>query len=621
MSVDYKLCNVLLSDGTRSDEYPDLYVKSRMRPYVQGEGAVALSDPGFAAYDFATYFNSFCYAKWIKYTTIDNVHLRIVAQGSFEVVLTAYQNTQAKPRRVVLDKKSFCFEKGYGTADLEYPACDAVLVSFEILTCGPTNIQEAYYYASVDQSQIRPVELAVAMTTIGKESYVIANVGQFKEQVLGCDEPVAKHLTVHVIDNGRTLDAASLEGERVLVHPNPNVGGSGGFTRGMIEALEQDPEPTHVLLMDDDVEVSSESIKRTYNMLSLMRDEYQNAFISGAMLSLERKDEFYEDMGYVTRMGVYRPAKEPRADDDRYCIGDLEDVVHLEVVEPHNTNCYAAWWYCCIPLPVIKDKGLPLPLFIRGDDVEYGNRAADHIITMNGICIWHMTFALKFRAAMERYQTVRNCLIAQAVSGVYPGVDFLTSAYVNFSLDLKTFNYDAAELGIMAIEDFLKGPEYLKHVNSEDLFKLVMSKNETLVPIDQIDDPQVRDADFNPALLYAEQERSLPTKVFDFVTFNGQRGPKRLARGGLGVIPYDGWFYPPNEIRGKDRLLAVTSDGTQGILRKKDRERFKELLKRYNAAMKSLDVRRDEINQQWAAAREELTSLEFWKWYLADQQK
>ena len=253
--------------------------------------------------------------------------------------------------------------------------------------------------------------------------------------------------------------------------------------------------------------------------------------------------------------------------------------------------------------------------------MEYGNRAADNIITMNGICIWHMTFALKFRAAMERYQTVRNCLIAQAVSGVYPGVDFLTSAYVNFSLDLKTFNYDAAELGIMAIEDFLKGPEYLKHVNSADLFKLVMSKNETLVPIDQIDDPQVRNADFNPAILYAKQDRSLPTRLFDFITYNGHRGPKRLARGGLGVIPFDGWYYPPNEIRGKDRLLAVTSDGTQGILRTKDRERFKQLLKRYNAAMKELGARRDEVSKQWAAAREELTSIEFWKWYLADQEK
>ncbi|MEE0026324.1 MAG: glycosyltransferase [Atopobiaceae bacterium] len=619
MKVDYRLCNVLFFDGRRSEEYPDLYVKYQMRPHTSSSGAVELSQPGHAAYNFATYFNSFSYAKWMRYTVIDNVHLRIVARGTFDVILTAYEDTQARPRRVVLSTESYSFEDACGTVDLEYPQHDAVLMSFEVVTHTPTTIEQAYYYTSVDQSLIRPVELAVAMTTIGKESYVYANIDQFKRQVLGCDEPVAQHLTVHVIDNGRTLDASILETDRIQVHPNPNVGGSGGFTRGMIEALEQDPEPTHVLLMDDDVEISSESLKRTYNLLTLVKEKYVNAFVSGAMLSLERPDEFYEDMGYVTHMGVYRPAKEPRNDADRYRIDNLEDVVHLEVVEDHNTNCYAAWWYCCIPLNVIRDKGLPLPVFIRGDDVEYGNRAADHIITMNGICIWHMTFVLKFRAALERYQTVRNCLIAQSTTGVYPEVDFLTSHYVSFSTDLKTFNYDAAELGIMAIEDYLKGPEYLKHVNSNDLFKLVMSKNETLVPLSQIDDPDVRGADFNPAILYQAQNRSLPTRLLDFMTFNGQRGPERLARGGLGIIPFDGWFYPPNEIRGKDKLLAVTRDGRLGILRKKDRVRFKALLKRYNDAMKEYEARKDEVRQQWADARDELTSLEFWKWYLADQ--
>lgn len=50
----------------------------------------------------------------------------------------------------------------------------------------------------------------------------------------------------------------------IYYHRNKNVGGSGGFTRGMIESIRQKPKATHVLLMDDDVVVLSESIKRTY---------------------------------------------------------------------------------------------------------------------------------------------------------------------------------------------------------------------------------------------------------------------------------------------------------------------------------------------------------------------
>ena len=58
MNVDYRLCNVLFSDGNRSKEYPDLYVKCQMGPHTSPSGAVELSHPGHASYDFATYFRS-----------------------------------------------------------------------------------------------------------------------------------------------------------------------------------------------------------------------------------------------------------------------------------------------------------------------------------------------------------------------------------------------------------------------------------------------------------------------------------------------------------------------------------------------------------------------------------
>lgn len=40
----------------------------------------------------------------------------------------------------------------------------------------------------------------------------------------------------------------------------------------MIEAMEQAPRATHVLLMDDDVSISPESIIRTFNLLSIVND-------------------------------------------------------------------------------------------------------------------------------------------------------------------------------------------------------------------------------------------------------------------------------------------------------------------------------------------------------------
>ncbi len=106
-----------------------------------------------------------------------------------------------------------------------------------------------------------------------------------KKQIFASDEPIAKGFHMFVVDNGRTLNVDEVSDDNVTVIPNANVGGAGGFARGMMAALDIDA--THVLLMDDDVRVMPESFIRTFNLLSLRNDDYENAFINGAMLSLE----------------------------------------------------------------------------------------------------------------------------------------------------------------------------------------------------------------------------------------------------------------------------------------------------------------------------------------------
>ena len=59
---------------------------------------------------------------------------------------------------------------------------------------------------------------------------------------------------------------------------------------------------THVLLMDDDVKVSSESLKRTYNLLALAQGKYKNAFINGAMLAIEEPNQQFEDVSFVIKI-------------------------------------------------------------------------------------------------------------------------------------------------------------------------------------------------------------------------------------------------------------------------------------------------------------------------------
>ena len=49
-------------------------------------------------------------------------------------------------------------------------------------------------------------------------------------------------------------DAAVALGDRLSVHNQPNLGGSGGYSRVMLEALGT-PECEQILFMDDDIRI------------------------------------------------------------------------------------------------------------------------------------------------------------------------------------------------------------------------------------------------------------------------------------------------------------------------------------------------------------------------------
>ena len=240
-------------------------------------------------------------------------------------------------------------------------------------------------------------------------------------------------------------------------------------------------------------------------------------------------------------------------------------------------------------------------------------------MTMCGICIWHQLSSGVFKAAMERYYPIRNSFIAQSASNIYQNIDFLPSLHYQIGVDLKTFNYDAAETCLMALEDYLKGPDYLKRLNTERFNMQLSQLNEKILPLDELIKRLPAGVEFNANDLEDEKDRSITDRLFDFLTFNGQRGPARLAKGGVAVIVYSGWNYPANVISGVDTIVAICEDGSGGVIRHKDRARFKSQLKRYNQLLKEFHERRDELNELWSSARDELTSVEFWKRYLEEQ--
>jgi galactofuranosylgalactofuranosylrhamnosyl-N-acetylglucosaminyl-diphospho-decaprenol beta-1,5/1,6-galactofuranosyltransferase len=157
---------------------------------------------------------------------------------------------------------------------------------------------------------------------------------------------------------------------------------------------------------------------------------------------------------------MWRSAREVSSGHDfaRYPLGANESAeLHRRVDVDYN-----AWWCCLIPRRVVEDLGLPLPLFIKWDDAEYGLRAAQcgyPTVTLPGAAIWHLPWSEKDPTDWQAYFHQRNRLIVAAMysqekhpAGVFAGTARTVLRH------LLACQYSTACLQQMAIEDFLAGP-------------------------------------------------------------------------------------------------------------------------------------------------------------------
>ena len=433
---------------------------------------------------------------------------------------------------------------------------------------------------------------------------------------------ISQNFWVHVVDNGKTLHDGDLPAHpHIALHPNQNAGGAGGFARGMIESLNQAEGITHVLLMDDDVSVSPESIRRTYNMLRLVNTEYENALVSGAMLDIDFPNEQWEDAGRIDEYGHFMQAKHPLN------MVRLADCVKNELFSLKNAD-YAAWWYCVIPTRIIREVGLPLPFFVRSDDTEYGFRCKSKrhtkIMTMNSIGIWHQGFRTRYDAAVERYQTTRNTLMANAFTGCAKQKYFLAQAKDAFKLEIKRFNYKNALLVVEALEDFLAGPEFIMQAGMSE--KKFLEKHKTCEQMMPLEDallqvPEEKRADIADRIrlldVYEEHPRKLVQRVFDVASWNGQtRTHERgLPERDWVVMPYEGWFYLPEKQSGAKHIFVVDFVERRGAVRHKDDEQFAQLYERFNKAMKTIKGNKH-LLKKYRKAAPYVTSEAFWREYL-----
>ncbi len=510
-------------------------------------GVVCLADGESAS--FRTYFNILS-LEYARCCGISSATLEIDAEGAF--VLEVFECTRAGDRLLKSTEHD-------GSAAEEVPLENGNgggYIWFTVRAKGGCRISGGRWLA--DKRPERRIKTGMVICTYRRESFVAANLARIAEG-LKARPYMAEALHVFVIDNAGTLDLP--ESGFYTVIKNRNLGGSGGFTRGICEVCA-DSSFTHFLLTDDDISFDFNVLERTHLLLSALTPEHANATLGGAMLTLEQPWMQYECGGKYD--GLRFKVINSRL--------DMRKPQSLLKIQRPETPDYYGWWYCCMPASSVEKYGLPMPFFIKGDDVEYGMRAAEEKLSVSGIGVWHQDFAGKYTGTLE-YYTKRNLAAVSAMrckaGGFKPAVRF---AYFMFkSLLLK--NYACAQALYEAYEDFMKGPGFFISSDPEEINAHVRALENRLCDAEEIEkacggkpsprkwDPDKRSEFFR--CLFLALENYLPAFVFSKKTAVTDMGNPIAADCFLKrtVVHYD-------EKSGKGMILELDTKKRRDLRRK-----------------------------------------------------
>lgn len=568
--------------------------------YILADSYVTMSQGARLLFD--TYFNSFSAGKWFKYTNIKNVSLKLLLQGKFFITLY-YKERQLTQIYSKIIKEVYCDTKGEKkevTFDFDYEKNQG-MYAFAITALENGSIYfGGEYYTEIEDNSIDDIGLGIVICTFKREKYIYKNM-KLLGKVFWSNNNLTwarKKIFVYISDNAKTLNESNIENENVKIIRNKNVGGAGGFTRGLIECLneKQKNKITHALLMDDDVMIQPESIYRTYIILSLLKDEYKDSYVGGAMLRLD-KQWFQTESGSLWNGGMLISRK------SGLDLRQVEACLYNEVEEAYDYN---AWWYCTIPMSIVKEDNLPLPLFIRGDDVEYGLRNMKNLILMNGICVWHEPFEFKFSSSMF-YYIFRNRLIDNSIHHIrYTQKQFWNDFTEQFTRELFTYRYKNAQLLLDGVNDFLKGIEWLKQQDGELLNQEIIKRGYQMQYISELEVPFDFPTYDRTIHMVEDKKSQLKRKILWNGMFLKPVGDAIVPT----VDPHIAYFYR------KDRVLNYDYTSQKGFVTKKDNKEFWRLKKELKKLKVNVKKKYNIIVQEYEKRGRELMNMNFWKLYL-----
>ncbi len=392
---------------------------------------------------FDTFFNSLSIGKWHAACALDGLWLGLRGRGKVEV----------KVFHAIPDRSWECLVTRIATlsptADLlidlgHYPevATDGVIY-YEVLALTDASLLSGRYLTAAQPDLDR--RLMLSITTFKREAQVENTARRLAHYLDGCD--FAQQISALIVDNGHT--AKIPDHPRIRLLQNENLGGAGGFTRGLIEGEAQGF--SHVLFMDDDASIPMEALHRTYAFLALATDP--RAAVAGAMITTTARWRMAENAAVFDR--GCRPIHAGCDLRERTQVFNME----WDTARRRPDKIYAGWWY--FAFPVAEVKHYPFPFFVRGDDVNFSLSNDFQITTLNGVVTFGEDFTEK-ESPLNWYLDLRSHMVHHlSLDRMEIGpLGLIRMATSFFKRNIAKFQYESLDAVFMAWEDVLKGPDF-----------------------------------------------------------------------------------------------------------------------------------------------------------------
>lgn len=552
---------------------------------------------------FDTYFGCFYSDRWLRYTVVDSFSLGVRASGKARLTVLRrwVENGEFRDETVFEETVEFDENQSYYTDEIALE--ERSVYSFDLSPTGGrfSFLGAAYCTAETPTNDVR---IAVAICTYKREQAVKKTLSMINTELLRKGSPLHGRLGVIVSDNAGTLGEHTTSDGSVRVVANRNVGGTGGFTRGIIEAVKTNAF-THILLADDDATLDPASLERAFVFLSLLREEHFDLTLGGALLR--------EDIPWIQYEAGARWAGGPIEP-----VGHGLDLRRVADVLRNGANDepidYAGWWFCCIPVARMRAVGLPLPLFIHRDDVEYGLRCGK-VTTLPGVCCWHEAFELKMTGTSEYYD-VRNTAITNALHRPENGAAALTR-YLSkrVTINLMTCRYKYARMNLRAVRDFLRGFDFLRDTDAEQLHRELMAEDYRQTEVSSL--PGFSGvADFNAQFSEQVAEASaaqtpnilegLKDKSLDVLSLGGSILPPKKETA-LAVQPS-----PVRRCFRAGRIIHCTVD-RRGFEVSRDKDEQKRITDEYRELVALIKEKYDTVASEYRARSGEVRTMGYWR--------